>query len=48
MDVCEYPDSEKILIAPSLEVYSKDSKAGYFEGEEMVSEKWKELRNNSE
>ena len=41
-DLCEYPDSGKILIAPSFEIFSKDSKKGYFEGEENILEKWNE------
>jgi uncharacterized cupin superfamily protein len=42
-DVCEYPDSNKILLAPSMEIFNKDAKTNYFEGEENVVEKWKEL-----
>jgi uncharacterized cupin superfamily protein len=48
MDVCEYPDSGKILIAPSMEIYSKDTKVGYFKGEENILEKWEELRKDKE
>jgi uncharacterized cupin superfamily protein len=44
-DVCEYPDSEKILIAPSYEIFDKKSKLGYFDGEENISEKWKEIKS---
>jgi uncharacterized cupin superfamily protein len=44
MDVCEYPDTGKILIAPSLEIYSKEMKVGYFNGEENILEKWNELK----
>jgi uncharacterized cupin superfamily protein len=44
MDICEYPDSGKILIAPSLEVFNKESKVNYFEGEENILEKWKEVK----
>lgn len=42
-DICEYPDSNKIFIVPTYEVYSKDSKVGYFDGEENIEEKWKQL-----
>jgi len=31
-DVCEYPDSEKVLLAPSYEIFSKEAKSSYFEG----------------
>jgi len=40
-DICEYPDSGKMLLIPSLEVFEKESKVGYFKGEENVIEKWK-------
>jgi uncharacterized cupin superfamily protein len=43
-DVCEYPDSDKLLIAPSFEIYKKNSKVGYFEGEENIMERWKGLK----
>ena len=43
-DVAEYPDSNKILLAPTMERYSKDSKVSYFDGEENFLEKWEELR----
>lgn len=41
-DVCEYPDSNKILLAPSFEIFSKDARVKYFEGEENIRDKWKE------
>lgn len=40
-DVCEYPDSNKILLAPSYEIFAKDAQVKYFEGEENVRDKWK-------
>ena len=43
VDVCEYPDSGKINIIPSIEIFKKDSKVEYFRGEENVREKWEEL-----
>jgi len=45
MDICEYPDSGKILIAPSLEIFNKESKVDYFQGEENILEKWKEVNS---
>lgn len=42
-DVCEYPDSNKVLLAPSFEIFSKDATVKYFEGEEKVGERWKEI-----
>ena len=45
MDICDYPDTGKLLIAPSYEVFSKKSKLGYFEGEETILQKWDELKS---
>jgi uncharacterized cupin superfamily protein len=45
-DVCEYPDSDKLLIFPSYEIYFKHTKTGYFAGEEKINEKWKMLKDN--
>jgi uncharacterized cupin superfamily protein len=39
-DVCDYPDSNKILIAPTFEIFNKKDKTRYFEGEENVREMW--------
>lgn len=47
-DVCEYPDSGKILLAPSFEIYGQESKLGYFQGEEAVQEKWANLANKED
>jgi len=43
-DVAEYPDSNKILLAPSFEIFNKDTTVNYFEGEEDIQVKWEELR----
>jgi len=40
-DVCEYPDSNKLLIYPSYEIFDKDSTVKYFKGEEHIPQKWK-------
>jgi len=48
MDVCEYPDSGKILLAPSLEVFEKESKVAYFKGEENILETWNKLKESQE
>jgi uncharacterized cupin superfamily protein len=42
-DLCEYPDSEKVLLAPSFDIYSKNTRVTYFEGDENVAEKWNKL-----
>jgi hypothetical protein len=49
--VCEYPDSNKILLDPSGEIFGKNAAMGnffdaplsYFDGEENVQDKWKEV-----
>lgn len=43
-DVCEYPDSDKIYVVPGGEILRKSDTLPYFDGEEKVEEKWKELR----
>lgn len=40
MDVCEYPDSNKINISPNSEIFIKDSLVDYFYGEDKVADKW--------
>ena len=44
-DVAEYPDSNKIFIAPSREIFEIDSQVGYFEGEKNIKDKWKQIDN---
>jgi len=44
IDICEYPDSGKINIIPSIEIFDKDSKVEYFKGEENIMEKWEEVK----
>jgi uncharacterized cupin superfamily protein len=46
-DICEYPDSGKILIAPSYEIFNKESTLGYFEGEKNILEKWNKFKNKT-
>lgn len=40
VDVCEYPDSNKINILPYQEVYESSAKVDYYKGEENVKTKW--------
>jgi len=47
-DVAEYPDSNKIFIAPSREIFNKDTMVNYFDGEENVRDKWNEIENKKE
>ena len=43
-DICEYPDSGKTLVVPSMQVFEKDSKVSYFKGEENILEKWNTIQ----
>jgi hypothetical protein len=47
-DVCEYPDSNKIFLVPSYEIFDKNSQLNYFDGEENIQDKWKEIRKKEE
>lgn len=42
-DICEYPDSNKILIVPNGETFNRDEQLGYFDGEDRIEEIWKKL-----
>jgi uncharacterized cupin superfamily protein len=44
-DICEYPDSDKILLAPSFEIFKKESQTTYFEGETEILKKWEDANN---
>ncbi len=44
-DICEYPDSGKTLVVPSMQVFERESKVSYFKGEENILEKWAEIKN---
>jgi uncharacterized cupin superfamily protein len=42
-DVCDYPDSGKVFIDPSYEVFDKSTAVPYFEGETHIRDIWKKL-----
>lgn len=42
-DICEYPDSNKIIIVPTGETFKRDEQYDYFDGEENVHETWNKL-----
>lgn len=46
-DVCEYPDSGKIIIVPNGETFRKDEQHPYFEGETDTDRIWDELRKKA-
>lgn len=43
LDVCEYPDSDKIIIVPDGETFHRSEQYPYFDGESEVDEIWKSL-----
>ena len=47
-DVAEYPDSNKIFLAPSREIFNKETRVNYFEGEENIKEKWEKLKDKKD
>jgi uncharacterized cupin superfamily protein len=47
-DVAEYPDSDKILLAPSFEIFNKASQANYFDGETNIKAKWGKFKTKKE
>ncbi|MBN2634720.1 MAG: cupin domain-containing protein [Prolixibacteraceae bacterium] len=46
-DIAEYPDSDKILIAPTFEIFNNNSQAGYFDGETKIKDKWNEIKHKN-
>ncbi|MBQ8424167.1 MAG: cupin domain-containing protein [Coprobacter sp.] len=44
-DVCEYPDSDKIIIVPNGETFKRSEQRAYFEGETNIDSIWENLRN---
>ena len=47
-DIAEYPDSNKLLIAPSFEIFNKDSKTSYFDGEKNITGVWKQIKDKED
>jgi uncharacterized cupin superfamily protein len=40
VDVCDYPDSEKINILPALDIFETGSRVPYYTGEEGIRDRW--------
>lgn len=38
----------KYFLIPSYEIFNKDTQVNYFDGEENIQEKWKQLKNKEE
>ena len=45
-DIAEYPDLDKILLAPTFEIFNKDSQVNYFDGEVDIKDKWEQIEND--
>lgn len=45
-DVCEYPDSDKIILIPNGETFRKSEQHPYFEGETAVGKVWDKLKES--
>ncbi len=39
-DVCDYPDSNKVYLVPSGEIFDKNAQLNYYHGEENIQKKW--------
>ena len=46
-DICEYPDSDKIIIVPNGETFSRSEQHSYFEGEENIDKIWEHLQSEN-
>lgn len=44
LDVVDYPDSNRVLLAPTMERFRKEAASPLFDSEEKVDEIWAELR----
>lgn len=44
LDICEYPDSNKINVLPNQAIFEQSSAVDYLKGEEHVIEIWKGLK----
>ncbi len=47
-DVCEYPDSDKILLVPGGETFGRSDQLDYFDGEKNIKEIWNELTTTNQ
>jgi uncharacterized cupin superfamily protein len=44
-DVAEFPDTNKVILGNTNEIFEKGEQVDYFQGEENIPEKWAELKN---
>jgi len=40
IDICEYPDSNKVNILPYMEIYESSTRVDYYKGEDNVKARW--------
>lgn len=45
-DICEYPDSNKLFIVPTYEIFDKGNQLNYADGEDRVEKIWEKLRES--
>ena len=43
-DVCEYPDSDKLILVPNGETFRRSDQSAYFDGETNIAEIWHGLK----
>ena len=43
-DVCEYPDSDKLILIPNGETFRRSEQCAYFDGETNIAEIWHGLK----
>lgn len=46
-DIAEYPDSNKILLAPSFEIFNKSIQPKYFDGEAKIKDRWIQIEKEN-
>lgn len=46
-DIAGYPDSDKLLLIPTMEVFRQGSRVEYFDGEEDIRKIWAKLENKT-
>lgn len=47
-DICDYPDSDKVFLVPSNEIFDKNAQLNYYDGEDRIAEKWETASKQKE
>lgn len=45
-DVAEFPDTNKVIIGPDMDIFERGENVNYFKGEDNIDQIWKQLKNN--